>query len=126
MGLEIVPKTAKWMVYGGEYYCQGLGVTSAVTKWTELKTPVPFLQISSGDVHCLAISEDGKLWSWGGNEYGQLGFGDKKERLSPSQVPFDQLVASVSAGHQYFSVVLSSNLEHKINFYRGWKSIYLR
>jgi hypothetical protein len=50
-------------------------------------TPVPVLDpsgeqplagvkaIAAGDSHSLALTEDGEVWSWGGNGYGQLGIG---------------------------------------------------
>lgn len=32
-----------------------------------------FKEISGGSEHCLAIDEEGNLWAWGNNNYGQLG-----------------------------------------------------
>jgi len=34
-----------------------------------------------------AIKTDGTLWTWGLNQYGQLGLNDKTHRSSPTQVP---------------------------------------
>ncbi len=31
--------------------------------------------IGAGDMHCLAVRDDGSVWSWGNNSYGQLGIG---------------------------------------------------
>lgn len=33
------------------------------------------VQIACGSVHCLALANNGELYSWGGNVYGQLGLG---------------------------------------------------
>ena len=33
------------------------------------------VSITAGSYHTLAIDEDGDLWSWGYNEYGQIGNG---------------------------------------------------
>src|SRR5204863_3500680 len=37
-------------------------------------------EIAAGVNHSLAITEDGALWSWGYNNYGQLGLGDAYDR----------------------------------------------
>lgn len=39
--------------------------------------------ISAGAFHNLALEEDGLLWAWGNNEYGQLGTGDTQPRSQP-------------------------------------------
>lgn len=34
-----------------------------------------FATVSAGDGYSMAIREDGSLWAWGSNQYGQLGDG---------------------------------------------------
>jgi alpha-tubulin suppressor-like RCC1 family protein len=46
-----------------------------------------------------AIKTDGSLWTWGHNQYGQLGLGDVNNRSSPTQVGFLTNWASVSNGY---------------------------
>ena len=61
-------------------------------------------QISAGGYHALTISQDGTLWAWGWNKYGQLGDGTTTNQPKPKQVgnptdssqPFQ--VAQISAG----------------------------
>jgi alpha-tubulin suppressor-like RCC1 family protein len=48
-----------------------------------------FQQISNGSSHCLAIADNGTLWSWGNNAFGQLGDGTTTARAAPVQVGFD-------------------------------------
>ena len=36
--------------------------------------------------HTLALKQDGTLWAWGFNQFGQLGLGDTSDRHSPAQV----------------------------------------
>ena len=42
--------------------------------------------IAVGAFHNLALLEDGILWAWGNNEYGQLGTGDTQPRAQPIPV----------------------------------------
>ncbi|KAM4602289.1 RCC1 and BTB domain-containing protein 1 isoform 3-T4 [Polymixia lowei] len=43
-------------------------------------------QIVSGYSHCLALTDEGLLYAWGANTYGQLGTGNKSNQLSPVHV----------------------------------------
>ncbi len=52
--------------------------------------------ISSGDSHTLAFKDDGSLWAWGHNYYGQLGDGTTQNRNSPVFIGYD--FTSISAG----------------------------
>jgi len=42
--------------------------------------------IAVGAFHNLALTDDGILWAWGNNEYGQLGTGDTQPRSQPIRV----------------------------------------
>jgi alpha-tubulin suppressor-like RCC1 family protein len=44
------------------------------------------ISVSAGSRHTLAIREDGSLWSWGNNEYGQLGNGITEQSLIPTEI----------------------------------------
>lgn len=48
------------------------------------------LQIVSGYGHCLALTDEGLLYAWGANTYGQLGTGNKSNHLSPVQIMADK------------------------------------
>jgi alpha-tubulin suppressor-like RCC1 family protein len=39
--------------------------------------------ISGGGYHSLALKSDGTVWTWGRNNYGQLGDGTFKNRKTP-------------------------------------------
>ena len=36
-------------------------------------------QICCGEGHTISIDEEGRVWSWGRNNYGQLGHGHKND-----------------------------------------------
>ncbi len=54
------------------------------------------LTFASGNAHFLAVTQDGTLWSWGDNEYGQLGDGTFEGREHPVKIMAG--VKAVSAG----------------------------
>ena len=56
----------------------------------------PIKDIALGRHHSAAIAADGSLWTWGRNEFGQLGDGTTTDRYSPVKVMDD--VAAVSLG----------------------------
>ena len=68
---------------------------------------IRFSQVSAGRGHTLAIASDGNLYSWGSNDYGQLGDGTITERHEPVQVKKPQGVSQnftwvqASAGYMF-------------------------
>ncbi|XP_059183715.1 RCC1 and BTB domain-containing protein 1 isoform X2 [Centropristis striata] len=57
-------------------------------------------QVVSGYSHCLALTDEGLLYAWGANTYGQLGTGNKSNHLSPVQIMADkERIVEVAACH---------------------------
>jgi len=54
--------------------------------------------VAGGSSHTMGLKEDGKLWAWGSNNYGQLGDGTYTERITPVQVQGLSNVISIAAG----------------------------
>ena len=52
--------------------------------------------VSAGDSHTCAVLDDDTLKCWGGNGYGQLGYGDTTQRTSPEAT----LVVALGSGHK--------------------------
>jgi len=67
-----------------------------------------WLSISCGNAHSLAIKTDGTLWSWGYNNYGQLGVGDTANRTVPTQVGNETNWAYIACG-AYHSIAIKTN-----------------
>ncbi|CAN2388977.1 E3 ubiquitin-protein ligase HERC3 [Pristimantis euphronides] len=73
--------------------------------------PQKILQVSCGNQHCLALSDDGQLFTWGQNDHGQLGLGEEfTQQSSPQRVkslegiPLAQVTAG---GYHSFALSLS-------------------
>ena len=69
-----------------------------------------FIQVSAGGSHSMAIDEDGNLWVWGDNTYGQIGNGSTTSSTTPVQITLsaEETFRQVSAG-QYHSMAIDVN-----------------
>jgi alpha-tubulin suppressor-like RCC1 family protein len=83
---------------------KGLGVGHGVlnTVYSDAKpvaavAGVVVLCVAAGNGHSLALSRDGRVYSWGDNWAGQLGLGETQDRLSPVLVEGLEGVCCVSA-----------------------------
>lgn len=67
---------------------------------------VSILHISAGGSHSLAVSSTGELYSWGWGQFGQLGHGDRTNRLIPRRNEILSVhIVQVAAGRAH-SIVL--------------------
>uniref|UniRef100_A0AAY4CW17 BTB domain-containing protein n=2 Tax=Denticeps clupeoides TaxID=299321 RepID=A0AAY4CW17_9TELE len=58
------------------------------------------LQIASGYAHSLALTDEGLLYAWGANTYGQLGTGNKINQLSPIHIMAEkERIVEIAACH---------------------------
>jgi alpha-tubulin suppressor-like RCC1 family protein len=78
--------------WGYNYYGQ-LGDGTVTEKSTPVQVTVSadvsltdVIAISAGRYHTIALKDDGTVWSWGDNIYGQLGNGTTAQRNTPVQV----------------------------------------
>ncbi len=66
------------------------------------KMPKDIIQISAGSFHTLALTKNGKMYTFGSNNYGQLGFGDYVDINIPTLVmEAPNNVIQISTGHNY-------------------------
>lgn len=66
------------------------------------------IQVSAGDNHSIALKNNGTVWTWGKNDYAQLGDGTTNNSSIPTQVGGISDVVQVSAGVCH-SLVLKSD-----------------
>eukprot|EP00941_MAST-03F_sp_MAST-3F-sp1_P001298 g1298.t1 len=94
------------------HYPEKSGLTNS---YTEL-APRPILSIegtpvaiSCGSSHSAAILEDGSLWTWGKNDYNQLGHGPNSEKSMPIPTKVEALsgvpIKSISCGFYHTAAV---------------------
>uniref|UniRef100_A0A803KNC2 RCC1-like domain-containing protein n=1 Tax=Chenopodium quinoa TaxID=63459 RepID=A0A803KNC2_CHEQI len=71
---------------------------------------VKIKQIACGDSHCLAVTMDGEVASWGRNQNGQLGIGTAEDSLIPQKIQAFQgiPVKMVAAGAEHSAAVTES------------------
>ncbi|MCL2443196.1 MAG: choice-of-anchor D domain-containing protein [Treponema sp.] len=68
------------------------------TRPVQVGTATNWSSVSAGEVHTLAIRNDGSLWAWGSNLYGRLGNGTLTNHNSPIRIGTAINWSSVSAG----------------------------
>lgn len=66
----------------------GLGTTedSLVPQVVQAFEGISVKMVAAGAEHTAAITEDGELYGWGWGRYGNLGLGDREDRLVPVKV----------------------------------------
>lgn len=65
---------------------------------TQIGTDNDWTDIAASYYHSLALKSDGSLYTWGYNNYGQLGHGDQSVRTSPTQVNTVYQFKAIGAG----------------------------
>lgn len=98
-----------WSWGWGDFGRLGLGHSTDVF----LPQPVRSLsnrgirQIACGDCHCIAITAEGELFSWGRNQNGQLGIGTTEDALVPTEITAlkGTPMAMVAAGAEHTAAV---------------------
>jgi len=95
-------------------------VTSAVPGAATLMAETgQWRQLSAGSSHVLALDDEGVLWSWGSNAYGQIGDGTELgdnwatvagARVQPTRVFSDRKWASMDAGGQFSLAIREDGL----------------
>ncbi|MFF0477372.1 RCC1 domain-containing protein [Streptomyces sp. NPDC004284] len=92
------------LAWGTNAYGQlGNGLTTPdkdgpVTRPAAVQSLNRVTDVSGGCEHAVALREDGTVWTWGRNNYGQLGTGTDADRNTPQKVPGLDGVVAVAAG----------------------------
>ncbi len=66
----------------------GNGTTSNVNYIPlQIGTATNWASVSAGSLHTVALRADGSLWTWGNNDFGQLGNGGMTPSITPTYIP---------------------------------------
>jgi alpha-tubulin suppressor-like RCC1 family protein len=66
-----------------------------------------WIQIVCGGWHTVGLTKKGVVFTWGDNQFGQLGHGDNNQRIAPTEVAgLDGLfIISISCGEWHTAVL---------------------
>ncbi|KYQ94330.1 hypothetical protein DLAC_04627 [Tieghemostelium lacteum] len=104
----------------GEVFSFGCGTHGRLGHGDELPrytpTPIPSLlgkqiaQLSGGLMHSAAVDNQGRVYTWGWNKYGQLGNGTLKKQMTPGKVKdlAQWHISKVSSGRNHTIALTSS------------------
>lgn len=97
-----------WVI--GENIYSKLGVLhNKLTKFTQIPK-FKAIQIASSDCHTIALDLNNNIHVWGGNEYGELGLGDKIDRQQPTLLPNIKCKFATCGLNVSFVIDLDDNL----------------
>ena len=66
-------------------------------------------QVSLGEYHSGAITEDGDLYMWGSNHFGELGDGTNEDKLTPTKITtITDKIKELELGERYTGVITES------------------
>uniref|UniRef100_A0AAX7SU83 BTB domain-containing protein n=1 Tax=Astatotilapia calliptera TaxID=8154 RepID=A0AAX7SU83_ASTCA len=92
-------------IYGWGYNCNGqLGLGNNGNQQTPCRIAalqgVNIVQVACGYAHTLALTDEGFVYAWGANSYGQLGTGNKSNQALPTPINTDkERIVEVAACH---------------------------
>ncbi|XP_017400590.1 E3 ISG15--protein ligase HERC5 isoform X2 [Cebus imitator] len=108
---------------GGELFAWGQnlhGQLGVGRKFPSTTTPqivehlagIPLAQISAGEAHSMALSMSGNIYSWGKNEFGQLGLDHTESKDSPSLIEAldNQKVEFLACGGSHTALLTQDGL----------------
>lgn len=92
-------------IYGWGYNCNGqLGLGNNGNQQTPCRIAalqgVSIVQVACGYAHTLALTDEGLVYAWGANSYGQLGTGNKSNQALPTLINTEkERMVEVAACH---------------------------
>ncbi|XP_060743908.1 RCC1 and BTB domain-containing protein 2 isoform X1 [Tachysurus vachellii] len=92
-------------IYGWGYNCNGqLGLGNNGNQQTPCRIAalqgITVVQVACGYAHTLALTDEGFVYAWGANAYGQLGTGNKSNQALPVLINMDkERMVEVAACH---------------------------
>ncbi len=108
----VVSSVGTMYTFGGNSFGQlGDGTTAPyITTPTLVEiTNETIIGVSAGSYHCMAIGSTGNLYTWGNNEFGQIGNGLLTDINTPTLISISgETMASIEAGYSHSMAVTAS------------------
>ncbi|MCA9199507.1 MAG: HYR domain-containing protein, partial [Planctomycetales bacterium] len=96
-------------VFGPTLKTWGAGYSSASSATPSVVAGLTnVIAVASGTFHVVALRQDGTVWAWGANYYGQLGDGTTSDRTKPVQVSGLSNIVAIASGSNH-SLALRSD-----------------
>ncbi len=91
-----------WGLNGVHQLRGSVALGAAVNRPIAVPLSAPILDLACGDLHCLALAGDGRVFAWGGNFQGQVGNGNTSDFVAtPVEVTgphWSRRVLGIAAG----------------------------
>lgn len=88
------------------------GYTRTPSENWELFTALDNVSVSVGREYIAVLKSNGTVWTWGNNNYGQLGIGNYNNTTVPQQVSSVKNVKEISAGDHHMLVLTNDNIAY--------------
>jgi tRNA A-37 threonylcarbamoyl transferase component Bud32 len=110
------------LTQSGEVYAWGFNLDGQTGVGSELcLRSIPYkvngfenekmIMISCGSHHSMALAESGRAYSWGCNDCGQLGIGNKDKSLTPKLIEIsDVLIVKISCGQTHSTLLTNDGV----------------
>jgi len=89
----------------GPYDSREIGLPTLVPSMQDTR----IVSVATGMCHCLALSTVGEVYSWGCNDYGQLGHLDQDVREMSSRIESLSRIVRIAAGPYYTSAAIDES-----------------
>ncbi|MEK4527885.1 hypothetical protein CXK86_07445 [Paenibacillus sp. BGI2013] len=91
--LRVIPSAKNIVSISANLHSYGVTQEGAIFRWNGYFPTVIFDSVkkvktlATGINYCVVLTEEGRVWTWGGNYVGQLGIGDSNDRSEPTLIP---------------------------------------
>lgn len=101
-GIDAARKLWCWDEVDGDPRGQlGRGTVFADARPARVESDAAWVDVTVGTDHACGVQQDGSLWCWGANDYGQLGIDAREDQLLPVRSGADSQWSRVVAGARH-------------------------
>ncbi|XP_065835558.1 probable E3 ubiquitin-protein ligase HERC4 [Oscarella lobularis] len=111
LALTSVGFVYSWGSNGYSQLGRGLGPSACEPQCISMLSGLPIAQVAAGGFHSVALTISGNVFSWGKNDFGQLGLGDTLGRCTPTWIKMmkDHDVCYVCCGGDHTALLTKND-----------------